>query len=124
MMILSGYKLIDHTPKVFAELDKKEKIILTKAGMEVTNLAKKSIHSGTPESTGIPNYKGGTLRQSINYKLGIHHVVYVGSNVHYAKYNEFGTRKWPNPRNKNFLKNACQNYAGRFVIEATRILKG
>lgn len=121
---MTDYKLIDHTPKVFAELEKKEKMILTKAGMEVKNLAKKSIHSGTPESTGIPNYEGGTLRQSINYELGIHHVVYVGSNVRYAKYNEFGTRKWPNPRNKHFLKNACQNYASRFVIEAERILKG
>lgn len=120
---MSGYKLIDKSPEVIAELNMKEKRILTIAGNKIMNSAKKSIHSGTPESTGIHGYIGGTLKQSINYKVA-NDSVYIGTNIHYGKYNEFGTRKWPNPRNKNFLKNACQRNIGNLHMEAVKILKG
>ena len=47
---------------------------------------------GTPESTGIPHYQGGTLRDSITYEVS-GDSVYIGTNVEYAPYVELGTWK-------------------------------
>lgn len=46
---------------------------------------------GTPESTGIPGYEGGTLRESITHEVD-GDSVYIGTNVYYAPYVELGTR--------------------------------
>lgn len=46
---------------------------------------------GTPESTGIPGYQGGTLRDSITHEVS-GDSVYIGTNVEYAPYVELGTR--------------------------------
>ena len=49
---------------------------------------------GTPESTGIPGYIGGTLKGSITHIVDISNdCVYIGTNVEYAPYVELGTYK-------------------------------
>lgn len=45
---------------------------------------------GTPESTGIKGYRGGTLKQSITAESDKEHMI-IGSNVEYAPYVELGT---------------------------------
>ena len=38
---------------------------------------------GTPKSTGVEGYSGGTLRQSMTHKV-VNYEVYVGTNIYYA----------------------------------------
>ncbi len=64
------------------------------AGLDMQNKAKEMAPVGTPESTGIPGYIGGTLRQSIrketiNDGLGVR----VSTNVKYAVYQNNGTSR-------------------------------
>jgi len=70
--------------------------------------AKRTVPIGTPESTGIPGYKGGSLQKSIRkerWAMPKGNIVYTriraggyvtnpntGRKVHYAKYVEYGTR--------------------------------
>jgi HK97 gp10 family phage protein len=61
---------------------------------KVQGTAKKLAPVGTPESTGIKGYVGGTLRASISrklYKQQQSAIVY--TLVEYASYQEFGTSK-------------------------------
>lgn len=49
---------------------------------------------GTPESTGVAGYVGGTLRDSITHKVSEGALsVKIGTNVEYAPYVEYGTYK-------------------------------
>ena len=64
--------------------------ILELIGLKAEDYAKKLCPVGTPESTGIPGYRGGTLRNSITHRVD-DKVLSVGSNVHYAPYVELGT---------------------------------
>lgn len=64
--------------------------ILELIGLKAEGYAKKLCPVGTPESTGIPGYRGGTLRNSITHRVD-DKVLSVGSNVHYAPYVELGT---------------------------------
>lgn len=49
---------------------------------------------GTPESTGIPGYVGGTLRSSLTWQMdtGGGLSARVGTNVYYGPFVELGTR--------------------------------
>lgn len=67
-------------------------IIGEKAKDYATNLAP----VGTPESTGVPGYRGGTLKQSITAQSD-NETVTVGTNVEYAPYVELGTGPNFNP---------------------------
>lgn len=87
---------------------------------------------GTPESTGIKGYMGGTLRGSITFateKTGSKaqppataaqgapqatpekNAVYIGTNVEYAPYVEMGTSKM---KAKPFLGPAIKNNMGEY----------
>lgn len=67
---------------------------LERCGMEAEGYAKDLCPVGTPESTGIPGYIGGTLKGSISHKVDPKEpAVYVGTNVEYAAYVELGTGK-------------------------------
>lgn len=59
-------------------------------GLLAEGYAKKACPVGTPESTGVPGYQGGTLRDSITHEVS-GDSVYVGTNVEYAPYVELGT---------------------------------
>ncbi len=65
---------------------------ITKVAAEaIKEGAKQRVVVGTPESTGIEDYKGGSLRQSIFHKQqkGISQRIYAAEK--YAAYVEFGT---------------------------------
>ena len=67
---------------------------LTIIGIKAEKFAKARCPVGTPESTGIKGYRGGTLRNSITFEVesdGDSGAVAIGSNVEYAPYVELGT---------------------------------
>lgn len=67
---------------------------LTMIGIKAEKYAKGRCPVGTPESTGKPGYRGGTLRNSITFNVetdGTEGSVTIGSNVYYAPYVELGT---------------------------------
>jgi phage gpG-like protein len=68
---------------------------LSRRGVRVESRAKQLCPVGTPESTGKKGYRGGRLRQSITWELGVDAeglFVDVGTNVEYALFVHDGTR--------------------------------
>lgn len=63
---------------------------LTIIGMKMEKYAKALCPVGTVESTGKKGYRGGTLRNSITFRVENQSVT-LGSNVEYAPYVELGT---------------------------------
>lgn len=100
-----------------SELDMKIAVALEKVGVKAEKYAKALTPVGTPESTGIPGYRGGTLRNSITHQvdLGIHGV-YIGTNVEYAPYVELGTVKM---KKRPYLRPAIDNHMAyyRHIIQ-------
>ena len=75
---------------------------------------------GTPESTGIPGYQGGTLRGSITHEVS-GGSVYIGTNVEYAPYVELGTRcMGPRP----YLRPAATEHGSQYRQVVRRELGG
>ena len=88
---MSGFEIVENNTKnIINATDlacaKALMIIGEKARDYATNLAP----VGTPESTGVPGYRGGTLKQSITFQSDEESVT-VGTNVEYAPYVELGT---------------------------------
>lgn len=74
----------------------KQKILdwLKAIGEDAAQTAADKAPVGTPESTGIPGYIGGTLKNSISSAVvPEEQTVYIGTNVEYAPYQEFGTSR-------------------------------
>lgn len=77
-------------------------------GIEAEKFAKALCPVGTPESTGIAGYIGGTLRNSIAHQVVMQETaVYVGTNVKYAPYVELGTSKMAK---RPYLKPAIEDH--------------
>lgn len=83
--------LEDNTKEITSAIEQAISKSLEKIGLLATRYAKKECPVGTPESTGIPGYIGGTLRNSITHVVR-GNTVYIGTDVEYAKYVELGTR--------------------------------
>lgn len=69
-------------------------------GIKIEKYAKALCPVGTPESTGIRGYRGGTLRNSITHQVEVYDgsgSVTAGSNVEYAPYVELGTGNYFTP---------------------------
>lgn len=82
----------DNTEEVLNELELATTRALTIIGMKAEKYAKALCPVGTPESTGIKGYRGGTLRNSITFDVRPQDkTVTIGSNVEYAPYQELGT---------------------------------
>ena len=73
----------DNSREVLAALDNAKTKILTMIGLKAEGYAKKLCPVGTVESTGKKGYRGGTLRNSITFRVE-DDVLSVGSNVEYA----------------------------------------
>lgn len=86
----------DHTGEILAGLDAVKEIVLEKIGIKATKYAKALCPVGTPESTGVKGYRGGTLRNSIDYAVHDDEVE-IGTNVEYAPYVELGTGPYFTP---------------------------
>ncbi len=77
-------------------------------GIQAEKFAKALCPVGTPESTGIAGYMGGTLRNSIAHQVVMQETaVYVGTNVEYAPYVELGTSKMAK---RPYLKPAIEDH--------------
>lgn len=83
-------KFTDNSGAVLSELERAKKKILETIGQKAEGYAKKLCPVGTSESTGIQDYRGGTLRNSITHRVE-GEVLKLGSNVEYAPYVELGT---------------------------------
>ena len=84
----------DNTQRFLNALDQVAERALTIIGIKAEKYAKGRCPVGTPQSTGIKGYRGGTLRNSITFQVtseGRDSIVVIGSNVEYAPYVELGT---------------------------------
>ncbi|MDE6834525.1 MAG: HK97 gp10 family phage protein [Ruminococcus sp.] len=87
--------MTDNSLKIKAEIQEKIAIMLEEIGQRAVGHARENAPVGTPESTGIENYHGGMLRQSLTYKV-IGNTVYIGTNLTsnkapYPIFVEYGT---------------------------------
>ena len=65
-------KIVDNTKEIVDETDLATQRALEIIGGKMERYAKMLCPVGTPESTGIPGYMGGTLRNSITYVTALH----------------------------------------------------
>lgn len=87
---MSNFKLTNNSGKLLQAVREYRDEKLEEIGQRAEDYAQRLTPVGTPESTGIAGYRGGTLRKSITHKV-VDDTVYVGSNVKYAPYVELGT---------------------------------
>ena len=140
-------KLEDNSAKVIELMIKASEKALEAIGMQAESYAKKLAPVGTPESTGIPGYSGGLLRNSITHAVsgnspGImlytsndgkrkgtydgaapqeeNKAVYIGSNVEYATYVELGTSKM---KAQPYIKPAVADHADEYKQIAKTVME-
>lgn len=87
---MSNFKLTNNSGKLLQAVREYRDEKLEEIGQRAEDYAQRLTPVGTPESTGIAGYRGGTLQKSITHKV-VDDTVYVGSNVNYAPYVELGT---------------------------------
>lgn len=93
---MSNFKLTNNSGKLLQAVREYRDEKLEEIGQRAEDYAQRLTPVGTPESTGIAGYRGGTLRKSITHKV-VDDTVYVGSNAKspegapYAIYVELGT---------------------------------
>lgn len=137
-----AFKVVSHRQEVIDAKDEAVKRAMIQIGMAAETYAKALCPVGTPESTGIKGYMGGTLRGSITFATEEQHStgqapargadykmlatpekerVYIGTNVEYAAYVEMGTVKM---KPKPYLKPAIANNAAEYQSIIERELKG
>ena len=95
-----NFKITDNRTAVVSALESAVEKSLEEIGLRAMGYAIMNAPAGTPESTGIVKYKGGSLRNSITYKV-VENSVHVGTNItskvqHYDKDgNKLGETKEP-----------------------------
>lgn len=108
----------DNTNKILNELDGQIEKALETIGLKVEKYAKALCPVGTPESTGIKGYRGGTLRNSISHVVDKqNNQVNIGTNVEYAPYVELGTGPFfePPPDWEKFTGQRGSGIGGGYV---------
>lgn len=86
----NGIVFTDNSELILAALENAANAALEEIGIRAEGYAKVLTPVGTPESTGVEGYHGGTLRNSITHKVNGDDV-YIGTNLDYAPYVELGT---------------------------------
>ena len=111
-----------HANDIIDSTDKARKIALEIIGGKAETYAKQLCPVGTPESTGIPGYVGGTLRNSITHEQYDKNTEVVGTNVKYAPWVELGhhTVSGSFVAPKPYIRPAAENHSEEYrkVIEA------
>lgn len=82
-------KFTSHKDEALSGINNAVERSLEMIGIKAEKYAKALAPVGTPESTGIPGYRGGTLRNSISHASD-GNSAYIGTNVEYAPYQELG----------------------------------
>lgn len=106
-------KIIDHSDEVLLELAKNIIIAMEMVGLQAENNAKFEISAMGAIDTG-------NLRNSVSHFTDGNDV-YIGTNVEYAPYVEFGTSKYPKER--PFLRNAVRNNRNEYKTIIEQALK-
>lgn len=109
-------RIIDHSQEVLEELALRIIIAMELVGQAGENNAKFEI-------TALGAVDTGNLRNSIThfYSQSDAKNVYIGTNVEYAPYVEFGTSKFPKER--PFLRNAVTNNSSEYKTIVEEVLK-
>ena len=84
-----NFKITDNRTAIVSAVESAVGKTLEEIGLRAMGYAIMNAPAGTPESTGIIGYKGGSLRQSIDYKI-VENAVHIGTNItskvsHYDK---------------------------------------
>lgn len=96
-------RIEDNSEAVLESMNEQVLAWLEAIGEDAADTAAKKAPVGTPESTGIPGYIGGTLKNSISSAVvEDEKAAYIGTNVEYAPYQEFGTSR--GIKGKHFLQ--------------------
>ena len=148
-MTVVSIKIHDNSGQFLDEMENKVSKALETIGLVAEGYAKRLCPVGTPESTGIKGYIGGTLRNSITYALdgkpatidsytdnagnikghysgtamydiGLSRSVYIGTNVEYAPYVEMGTSR---TKAKPFLKPAVAHHSNEYKQIVEQVMK-
>ena len=127
---------------VISAKDERVEAAMIAIGAQAETYAKTRCPIGTPESTGIPGYIGGTLRGSITFATSTQHsggkspaeakdfeahgtpkkgTVVIGTNVEYAIYVEKGTSKMAA---RPYLGPAISDHIGEYETLLRSILRG
>lgn len=91
---MPDFKLTVRTSEALEHVRNVLETRLEEIGIRAEDYAQRLTPVGTPESTGVEGYRGGTLRKSITHKVvGDRHKIslYIGTNIKYAPYVELGT---------------------------------
>ena len=101
----------DNVHEVLSALKQAVENALEDIGGTAETYAKMKCPVGTPESTGIKGYIGGTLRNSIDHEVE-DNTVYIGTNVEYAAYVEMGTSKMAA---RPYLQPAVEDHTAQYM---------
>lgn len=102
----------DNTAMVKFMLDQQIRNAMDAIGQACEDYAKLKCPTGTEESTGIPHYVGGTLKNSITHAVSNDgKSVVVSTNVEYAAYVELGTYKM---KARPYLRPAANDHADEY----------
>ena len=95
--------------------------VVRKNGAELQTKAQKNAPVGTPQSTGIPGYVGGTLKRSVELDItdgGL--TAEVEPTADYAAYVEYGTRFM---EAQPYLKPAYDEQKKKFVKDLNELVR-
>ena len=113
----------NNASQVLSELAKAKQRALDIIGLHAEGYAQALAPVGSPETTGIPGYIGGTLKNSIAHVVFEENAVAIGTDVEYAIYQEFGTSRMKNWRGP-YLKPAVMKHLDEYKAIAKSALKG
>lgn len=122
---MAGVK-IDGFDKLEAKLKRNTDLgavraVVRKNGADLQTKAQKNAPVGTPQSTGIPRYVGGTLKRSVELDItdgGL--TVEVEPTADYAAYVEYGTRFM---EAQPYLKPAYDEQKKKFVKDLNELVR-
>ena len=108
---MADFTFSSRVPEVLDAVEAATARTLEIIGGKAETYAKARCPVGTPESTGIPGYIGGTLRNSITHQQYDKDTEIIGSNVYYAPLVELGTI-YMNAR--PYLRPAAENHPDEY----------
>ena len=119
-MQISDVKITNNSQEVLDAAHQQMIRALESIGQEAEGYAKDDCPVGSPESTGIAGYVGGRLRNSIAHAVDESEpAAYIGTNVEYAPYVEYGNYKHLVGKN-HFLRDAASSHSEHYkaIMEA------
>jgi phage gpG-like protein len=123
---MADIEFIDNIDDILSQVDKNTTNGMQAIAFEMENNAKQDCPVGTPESTGIPWYVGGNLRNSISTDVTVsddEKSVTVGTNVEYAPYVELDDSKRHITGKAHFLRDSVAQHVDEYMNKLVSFLK-